>query len=185
MRRVLARQLYTSAVREEEAVVVGGGVVGLAVTRALSLAGRKVLLVEAEGALGTQTSSRNSEVLHAGLYYPQNSLKAQLCVSGKELLYDYCQHKGVPHRRLGKLLVAPSSAQAEALAALHRRAEAAGVKDLTPLTPQQARRLEPLVRAQGGALLSPSSGILSVRALMNALLADAEASGRMSLLAGG
>lgn len=131
---------------------------------------------------GTQTSSRNSEVVHAGLYYPQESLKAQLCVSGREQLYDYCRAKGVPHRRLGKLLVASSSAQAEALAALRRRAEAAGVDDLKPLTPQQARGLEPLVRAQGGALLSPSSGILSVHALMNALLADAEASGRVSML---
>jgi L-2-hydroxyglutarate oxidase LhgO len=93
---------------EIDCAVIGGGVVGLAVARALALAGREVLVLETEGAIGTGTSSRNSEVIHAGIYYPQGSLKARLCVEGKDLLYAYAAERGVPHRRCGKFIVATS-----------------------------------------------------------------------------
>ena len=121
-------------------------------------------------------------VIHAGLYYAANSLKARLCVSGKHQLYEYCRAKGVPHARLGKLLVAPRRAQAGALAALQAKAEANGVDDLQQVTPAQITELEPGVRAEGGALVSPSSGVVDVKALMSAFAADAVASGRATLL---
>lgn len=150
-------------------MVVGAGVVGLAVARALAVRGREVLVLESEPAFGTGISARNSEVIHAGIYYPAGSLKARLCVQGRDMLYDYCATHGVPHRRLGKLLVATNPAQLDILTATQQRAAVNGVDDLEWLSAEQARALEPnLVCA--GALLSPSSGIVDSHALMLSLL---------------
>lgn len=158
-----------------DTVVIGAGVVGLAVARQLALADREVLILEAEASFGTQTSSRNSEVIHAGLYYPTGSLKARLCVRGKELLYRYCAERGVAHRRIGKLLIATDDAELPALAGYERRAAANGAP-LQPLTATEIHRLEPAVRAVAG-LFSESTGILDSHGLMLALLGDAERAG--------
>ncbi len=164
-----------------DAVVVGAGVVGLAVARALALAGREVVLLEAAAAIGTGTSSRNSEVIHAGLYYPPGSLKARLCVRGRELLYAYCATHGVAHRRCGKLIVATDSSQEPALRSLRQRAEACGVRDLQWLDAAQAQTLEPALRCTA-ALLSPSTGIVDSHGLMLSLQGEAEANGAMLAL---
>ena len=116
-----------------DAVVIGAGVVGLAVARALALAGREVVVLEAADAIGTETSSRNSEVIHAGIYYPPGSLKARFCVAGKHALYRYCDERGIPYRRCGKLLVATAENQLPKLHAIRQQAEANGVTDLRPL----------------------------------------------------
>lgn len=166
---------------EVDCVVVGAGVVGLAVARALALAGREVLLLEAAEAIGTGTSSRNSEVIHAGLYYPPGSWKARLCVRGRELLYDYCATHGVAHRRCGKLIVATDASQEPSLRALRERAAACGVHDLEWLDGAQARALEPALRCTA-ALLSLSTGIVDSHGLMLALQGDAEARGAMLAL---
>ena len=158
-----------------DAVVVGAGVVGLAVARALALAGREVLILEAEESFGTQTSARNSEVIHAGIYYPQGSLKARLCVEGRELLYAYCAARGVAHRRIGKVLVAADAAELPVLDGYARKSSANGVP-LEPLTAAEVARLEPSVRAVAG-LWSGSTGIVDSHGLMLALLGDAEAAG--------
>ncbi|MFT3815952.1 MAG: NAD(P)/FAD-dependent oxidoreductase [Acidovorax sp.] len=159
-----------------DCVVIGAGVVGLAVARALALQGREVMVLEAANAIGTGTSSRNSEVIHAGIYYPVGSLKARLCVRGKELLYAYCTERGVPHRRCGKLIVAASEAQREALQAIQRKAQANGVHDLQWLERDAARALEPALECVA-ALLSPSTGIVDSHALMLALQGDLENAG--------
>ena len=159
----------------------GGSVVGLAVARALALEGREVIVVEAENAIGTGTSSRNSEVIHAGIYYPTGLIKTRLCVEGKALLYAFCRDYGVPHRRCGKLIVAASEAEAEKLAALEAQGKANGVGDLVWLTGEEARALEPALAAER-ALLSPSTGIVDSHAFMLALLGDAEAHGAMLAL---
>jgi L-2-hydroxyglutarate oxidase LhgO len=159
-----------------EVVVAGAGVVGLAVARALAQAGREVLVLEAETAIGTVTSSRSSEVIHAGLYYPKDSLKARLCVEGRDRLYHYCAERGVAARRLGKLVVASAEHELDTLKAITGRAEANGVFDLTWLDGAQARRLEPAL-ACVGALLSPSTGIVDSHGLMLAYQGDAEAAG--------
>lgn len=159
-------------------VVVGAGVVGLAVARALAMAGHEVLLLEREGAYGQGTSSRNSEVIHAGLYYAPGSLKAALCVRGRELLYGYCAERGVPHRRCGKLIVATRPEDDAALQAIAARAVACGVHDLQPLERADARRLEPALAA-AAALWSPSTGIVDSHGLMTALLGDAESAGAL------
>lgn len=158
-----------------DAVVVGAGVVGLAVARALALAGREVWVLEAEEAFGTQTSSRNSEVIHAGIYYPQGSLKARLCVRGKQMLYAYCAARGVAHRRIGKVLVAAEPDEIPVLEGYARKAAANGVT-LEPLTAAEVARLEPAVRAVAG-LWSETTGIVDSHGLMLALLGDAEAAG--------
>lgn len=160
-----------------DTVVIGSGVVGLAVARQLALTGHEVLIIESEATFGTQTSARNSEVIHAGLYYPVNSLKAVLCVRGKELLYRYCAERGIPHRRLGKLLIATDESELPALANYAQRAAANGVP-LEPLTAIEILRLEPAVRAIAG-LYSKSTGILDSHQLMLALLGDAEQAGAM------
>lgn len=165
-----------SALEQLDAVVVGAGVVGLAVARALALGGREVVVLEAAGAFGTGISSRSSEVIHAGLYYPQGSLKARLCVRGRRLLYDYCAERGVPHRRTGKLIVATRPEQLGALGVIAARAAANGVNDLRRLDAAAARALEPEL-ACVGALLSPSTGIVDSHAFMLALLADLEHAG--------
>ena len=159
-----------------DCVVVGAGVVGLAVARALAQAGREVVVLEAAEGIGTETSSRNSEVIHAGIYYPKGSLKARLCVQGKQALYAYCAERGVPHRRCGKLIVATEVAQLATLADIRAKAAANGVGDLTPLSRQEAQALEPEIECVG-ALLSPSTGIIDSHAFMLALQGDAEHAG--------
>ncbi len=162
--------------------VIGAGVVGLAVARELALRGREVVLIEAANAIGTGISSRNSEVVHAGLYYPAGSLKARLCVRGKTLLYDYCAARGVAHRRCGKLVVATRLADLDRLEELAAKGAANGVDDLRLLGRAEALALEPALQA-AGALLSPSSGIVDSHGLMTALLGDAENAGATLALA--
>jgi L-2-hydroxyglutarate oxidase LhgO len=161
-----------------DAVVIGAGVVGLAVARELALAGREVIILESENAIGTATSSRNSEVIHAGIYYPQGSLKARSCVEGRSLLYEYCAERGIPHRRCGKLIVATDNAQLGELEAIRGKAHANGVIDVEWLTLEEAHAMEPAV-ACVGALHSPSTGVIDSHALMLALLGDAESHGAM------
>ncbi|HET6970721.1 MAG TPA: NAD(P)/FAD-dependent oxidoreductase [Phenylobacterium sp.] len=160
---------------EIDCVVIGAGVVGLAAARALALAGRETLVVEREGLIGSGTSARNSEVIHAGIYYPAGSLKARLCVAGREQLYAYCAGHGVAHRRCGKLIVAPDDRVPE-LERIRGAAEANGVTDLGWLSGAEAAELEPEVRC-AAALLSPSTGIIDSHGYMLALLGDAEARG--------
>lgn len=157
--------------------VIGAGVVGLAVARALAPRG-DLLVLERESHYGQGVSSRNSEVIHAGIYYPQDSLKARLCVEGKHKLYEYCESRGVPHQRCGKLIVATSDEEVEALESIKAKAEANGVPDLAWLDAAQVALTEPEVRAVR-ALLSPSTGIVSSHDLMTAYLGDAEAGGGM------
>jgi L-2-hydroxyglutarate oxidase LhgO len=164
-----------------DAVVIGAGVVGLAVARALALSGREVVILEAEDAIGTHTSSRNSEVIHAGIYYPRGSLKARACVEGKTLLYEYCVAHGVPHRRSGKLIVAADASQLPELEKIQEKAHANGVTDVVWMTRAQALALEPEL-ACAAALYSPSTGIIDSHALMLAYLGDAEAHGAMLAL---
>ena len=161
-----------------DTVVIGAGVVGLACARALAMAGREVIVLEAEDAFGTATSARNSEVIHAGLYYPAGSLRARLCVRGKALLYDFCASHGVAHQRCGKLVVATEPDELPALQRLQRHAAGNGVGDLRWLTQAQAQALEPALRCEA-ALLSPSTGIVDSHGLMLALLGEAEAHGAM------
>ncbi len=164
-----------------DAIVVGAGVVGLAAARALALAGREVIVLEREDAFGSGVSSRNSEVIHAGLYYPAGSLKARLCVRGRELLYAYCADHGVAHRRCGKLVVATDAAGLAKLEGIAAHARANGVADLQRLTAAEAVALEPAL-ACTGALLSPSTGIVDSHGLMTALLGDAQNAGAQLVL---
>jgi L-2-hydroxyglutarate oxidase LhgO len=164
-----------------DCVVVGAGVVGLAIARAIALGGAEVIVLERNDAIGTETSARNSGVIHAGIYYPTGSLKARLCVVGKDRLYAYCAEHGVPHDRMGKLIVATSADQVPALEALAVKAAENGVLDMERLSSAEARALEPEV-ACVGALLSPSTGIIDVHALMLAYLGDAESNGAMLAL---
>jgi L-2-hydroxyglutarate oxidase LhgO len=159
-----------------DAVVIGAGVVGLAVARALAETGREVVILEAATAFGTGTSSRNSEVLHAGLYYPVDSIRARLCAPGRKRLYAYCAERGIPHRRCGKLLVATDAEQAERLPAIAAQAAANGAEDLRLLSAAEALAMEPAL-ACSAALLSPGTGIVDSHALMLSLLGDAEAAG--------
>lgn len=159
-----------------DCVVIGAGVVGLAAARALARAGREVLIVEAEDIIGGGVSSRSSEVIHAGLYYPPGSLKALCCVEGRRRLYDFCAARQVPFRRCGKLVVATSEPELDALWRLAKTACQNGVSDLRGLTEAEVRQTEPELRCVG-ALLSPASGIVDSHAFMVALLAEAEAHG--------
>lgn len=161
-----------------DCAVVGAGVVGLAVARSLARAGREVIVLEAAGAIGTGISSRNSEVIHAGIYYPSGSLKARFCVRGKELLYQFCAQYGVEHRRVGKLIAATSVEEIDTLARYQSQASANGVTDLRRLTAAEAMQLEPELRCEA-ALLSPSTGIVDSHGLMLAYQADLEAHGGM------
>ncbi|NML14934.1 NAD(P)/FAD-dependent oxidoreductase [Azohydromonas caseinilytica] len=165
-----------------DTVVVGAGVVGLAVARELAQRGHEVLVLEGATAIGTGTSSRNSEVIHAGLYYPTGSLKARLCVQGRERLYAYCAERGLGHRRCGKLIAATDEGQLDALRALQAQALANGVDDVQWLDAAQARALEPQLRAVA-ALLSPSTGLVDSHALMLSLLGDAQSAGALLALA--
>jgi L-2-hydroxyglutarate oxidase LhgO len=159
-----------------DVVVIGAGVIGLAVGRACALLGRRVLVLERAAHIGTEVSSRNSEVIHAGLYYPSGSLKARLCISGREMLYDYCRERGIGHRRCGKLVVATRESQHERLVRLLKQAHANGVSDCTWLEPHEAQALEPQVRCTA-ALSSSSTGILDSHALMYSLAGDLERAG--------
>lgn len=161
-----------------DCVVVGAGVVGLAIARALALQGREVIVLEAEEAIGTHTSSRNSEVIHAGIYYPAGSLKAKLCVEGKKALYAYCAGRGVPFVNCGKLIVACSEAEMAGLEKIRKQALANGVDDLTFVDPGVVRQMEPEVQCLG-ALQSPSTGIIDSHSLMVAYQGEAEAGGTM------
>jgi L-2-hydroxyglutarate oxidase LhgO len=159
-----------------DCVVIGAGVVGVAVARRLAQDGREVMVLEAAHSIGTGTSSRNSEVIHAGIYYPPNSLKATLCVRGRQSLYAYCESRAVPYRRCGKLIVATDAGQLSALQALRDKACVNGVFDLQSLTAAQAKAMEPDIFCVA-ALLSPSTGIIDSHALMLQLQADAEQAG--------
>jgi len=161
---------------ETDTVVAGAGVIGLAVARALALKGQDVIIVERETLIGSHTSSRNSEVIHAGIYYPQGSLKARMCVEGKHKLYEYCDQRGVAHRRCGKLIVATTPEQVSELEGIKARAAANGVPDLQLLTQEQALALEPHLKCEA-ALLSPSTGIVDSHGLMVSYQGEAEAQG--------
>ncbi|WP_306250161.1 NAD(P)/FAD-dependent oxidoreductase [Parvularcula sp. IMCC14364] len=163
-----------------ECVVVGAGCVGLAVARALVLAGREVLLLEQHDMFGTETSSRNSEVIHAGIYYEPGSLKARLCVRGKALLYPYLRERGIDHKQCGKLIVATSPAEVPRLAFYQSRAVENGVHDLELLTMQEAQMREPLLSCEA-ALLSPSTGVFDSHTYMLSLLGDLENAGGMAV----
>ena len=159
-----------------DCIVIGAGVVGLSIARALSCRGREVIILERERHFGMHTSSRNSEVIHAGIHYAPNSLKARLCVAGRDLLYRYCAERGIPHRRCGKFTVATADSQLAALEKIESNARANGVFDLEWLDEGEARREEPELRCVR-ALASPSTGIIDSHTYMQSLLADAEAHG--------
>jgi L-2-hydroxyglutarate oxidase LhgO len=159
-----------------DVVVVGAGVIGLACARLLAQSGREVLVLEQHGSIGTETSSRNSEVIHAGIYYPRGSWKARLCVAGKALLYAYCAERGVAHRRCGKLIVATDPSQLPVLSDYQSQAIANGAGPLEWLDADQVRTLEPAVQAVAG-VLSPSTGIIDSHGYMLALRGDLEAHG--------
>src|ERR1700755_2509481 len=159
-----------------ECVLIGAGVIGLAIARRLARAGREVIILEAAEGIGTVTSSRNSEVIHAGIYYPAGSLMARMCVSGKRALYQYCEAHGIPHRNCGKLIVATTPNETAKLQSIRAHAEANGVLDLQTLDGDAARALEPALNCDA-ALLSPSTGIIDSHAYMLALRGDAEGAG--------
>ena len=159
-----------------DCIVVGAGVVGLAIARALSFSGREVMVVESAEGIGTGTSARNSEVIHAGIYYPAGSLKAKLCVRGRHMLYEYCNTHGVGHKRIGKLIVATSDDEIPKLNEILQKARVNGVDDMELLTASQAQALEPALSCTA-ALLSPSTGIVDSHGLMLAYQGEAESAG--------
>lgn len=163
-----------------QAVVVGAGVIGLAVARALALRGVQVILLEKEGVIGAGTSSRNSEVIHSGIYYEPESLKARLCVQGRRMLYRYCAERGIPNRQCGKLIVATEPGEDDYLQHLLQRAETNGVEDLELIDAARLKSLEPEVRGSS-ALLSPCTGIVDSHALMLSYQADLEAAGGIAV----
>lgn len=168
-------------VEQLDVVVIGAGVVGLAIARELAMSGREVVVLDAAPRIGEGQSSRNSEVVHAGLYYPQGSLKARMCVDGRRRLYAYCSEHGVPFNRCGKLVVAGDASQLDALDALARNAKANGVEGLEVMSAEQVAKLEPEVRC-AAALHSAETGIVDSHALMVALMRDAEECGAHVLL---
>jgi L-2-hydroxyglutarate oxidase LhgO len=183
---ILRSKLLTSLchkipMEQIDCVVIGAGVIGLAVARRLAAEGREVLILEAENAFGTGISARNSEVIHAGIYYPAGSLKARLCVAGRAMLYAYCEERGIGHSRCGKLIVATSEQQGAQLGRIAAGARANGVDDLLFLSRTDARALEPALECTA-ALLSPSTGIIDSHALMLSLLGDAERGGAVLAL---
>jgi L-2-hydroxyglutarate oxidase LhgO len=171
-----------SDVDQVDAVVIGAGVVGLAVARALTRSSRldvqELLVLESQEAIGMGTSSRNSEVIHAGIYYAAGSLKAICCVQGRQQLYAYAQERGIPHRRCGKLIVATEPSQISQLESIVRKAQANGVDDLRIITREEAQLLEPALRCEA-AILSPSTGIIDSHAYMLSLQGDLEQGGGM------
>lgn len=159
-----------------DCIIVGAGVVGLAIARQLAMSGREVMVVESTEGIGTGTSARNSEVIHAGIYYPAGSLKAKLCVEGRNMLYEYCESRGVAHKRIGKLIVATTQDESLHLEGIREKARINGVNDLEVLSSAQAQALEPAL-ACTSALLSPSTGIIDSHGLMLAYQGDAENAG--------
>lgn len=164
---------------EADVVVIGAGVVGLAIARALQLKGRECLVIEAESAIGTGISSRNSGVIHAGMYYAAGSLMAKACVEGRARLYDYVAERHIPHARCGKLIVATSAQEDATLAAIKAKGAQNGVEDLALLSRREAQGLEPALQCTA-ALFSPSTGIIDAHALMLALQGDAENAGAVT-----
>jgi L-2-hydroxyglutarate oxidase LhgO len=167
--------------RDTDVVVIGAGVVGLACAAALARTGRGVVVVERHGAIAQETTTRNSEVIHAGIYYPQGSWKARLCVEGRELLYERCEKQGIAHRRIGKLIVATSDEEAETLEGILARGRANGVDSLRPVDAGFVHTREPHVKAVA-ALESPDTGIVDGHALCLSYLAEAEAEGALLVL---
>ena len=161
-----------------DVVVIGAGIIGLAVARAFAMDGREVLILEQQDAIGTETSSRNSEVIHAGIYYPKGSLKARLCVQGKHLLYKYCAERNVSHSRTGKIIVATTNAQEPILKQYQSRAIENGAGELPWLSRREVRDLEPYVECVAG-VFSPTTGIIDSHEYMTSLLGDVEANGGM------
>lgn len=159
-----------------ECVIVGAGVIGLALARRLAQSGREVVVLEEAEAIGTVTSSRNSEVIHAGIYYPAGSWMARMCVSGRHALYRYCDDRGIPHKNCGKLIVATKPEETQKLAAIRAHAEANGVTDMQTIAGEIARELEPAIKCDA-ALLSPSTGIIDSHAYMLSLRGEAEDAG--------
>jgi L-2-hydroxyglutarate oxidase LhgO len=164
-----------------DCVIAGAGVVGLAIARSLAKSGREVLVLESEPQIGMHASSRNSEVIHAGLYYPEDSLKARLCMTGKAMLYRYCEAHQVGHKRIGKLIVAARQVDISKLEAIERQARLNGVDDVRFLDAAESRELEPDVVGDG-ALWSPSTGIVDSHQLMMALQAEIETASGMVVL---
>lgn len=161
---------------EIDTVVIGAGVVGLAISRALAMAGHETLILEKNAVFGEETSARNSEVIHAGIYYDAGSAKARHCVAGKQQLYEYCERNGIAHRRCGKLIVATNAAESARLEGIATKAAANGVGDLACIDGASAAAMEPALSVDS-ALLSPSTGIVDSHALMLAYLGEAEAHG--------
>ncbi|HWF63953.1 MAG TPA: NAD(P)/FAD-dependent oxidoreductase [Rhizomicrobium sp.] len=159
-----------------DAVVIGAGVIGLAIARALAQAGREVVILEKNARIGEETSARNSEVIHAGIYYSSGSLKARLCVEGRDRLYAFCESRKIAHKKLGKLIVATRDGQDEQLGHLFRQARENGVSDLKPISRAEIAALEPELSTCGG-LFSPSTGIIDSHHYMLTLLGEAEAAG--------
>jgi L-2-hydroxyglutarate oxidase LhgO len=169
---------------EVQTIVVGAGVIGLAIARHLAVGGHEVLILEKEGAIGQHTSSRNSGVIHAGIYYARGSDQQRLCLTGKEMLYDYCATRHVGHARCGKLTVAPGADRVPELHDLVARGAANGLDDLYVISAEELREREPAVEG-AGAMMSPSSGIVDAPDLMRSLLGEAEAAGAMLALNSG
>ncbi|MBA0845850.1 hypothetical protein Goarm_022373 [Gossypium armourianum] len=170
-------ETWRNAPKEKaECVVIGAGIVGLAVARELSLKGKEVLVLDSAPTFGTATSSRNSEVIHAGIYYPSNSLKARFCVRGRKLLYHYCSQRGIPHNQIGKLIVATGTSEIPKLNQLFNRGIQNGVENLRMLDASEAIKMEPELHCVK-ALLSPASGILDSHSLMLSLVGEAETNG--------
>ncbi len=167
---------YGGAPEKADVAVIGGGIIGLAVSRRLAIDGREVFLFEAEDDIGQHSSSRGSEVIHSGIYYPTNSLKARLCVAGQKQLYEYCDQQNIKYRQLGKILVATSDEEIPVLENLKKQAEANGVSDLQWLSSDEVTRLEPEIRCVRG-FLSPSTGIVDSHALLQSLRMDGKKHG--------
>lgn len=164
-----------------DCIVAGAGVVGLAVARALALRGAEVIVLESQESIGTQASSRNSEVIHAGIYYPTASMKARMCIAGRDALYRYCEERGVSHRRTGKLIVATDPGQLAKLATIRQQALRNGVTDLAVLTREEVAQVEPQLSCIA-ALMSPTTGIVDSHQLMVSLRGDAEHCGAWIVL---
>lgn len=164
-----------------DCVVIGAGVVGLACAVELARAGREVLILESKHVIGAGTSSRNSEVIHAGIYYPVGSLKARLCRQGRDMLYDYCAGRGIPHRRVGKFIVAANAEQCDHLTEIHAQARDNDVMDLSWVSGAELARMEPAISGHT-ALFSPSTGVVDSHALMLALEGDLTSAGGMVAL---
>ncbi len=164
--------------KDFDAVIIGAGVIGLAIAYSLAKRGMEILIVERNGTFGEETSSRNSEVIHAGIYYSAGSLKARLCVEGKEMLYAYCKSNKVPFQKTGKLIVATTNAELETLNAIKQKAAQNGVTDLQQLCPSEIKTLEPQLFAIG-ALFSPSTGIIDTHQYMLSLVGKIQELGGM------